>query len=297
MYGVEIDSDRDGRGDLLVIADHPTSTTWDIMGVSVHKDANGDLGGASIMRPDTSYGGDGYEQVVFSNEVLDDPDAAWARVATGDLPNVTLAFKKSLVDAGTFVWGVWAADNMLDPELIDLHDNFTQTEAGSPYQSQSNYPLAAINLVDNTCRETFGFDAEDPIPGLCYVPEDPTATPEPTPTVTTEPEPATITGVAFDDTGVAGDLDSDNNGVRESGEPLNTVYDFTITLWSSDCLTGTIVSMTSSNSFSFTGLASGKYCVKITGDGTGDMTTPDEYGFSLSGGETKYIEFGFYVVQ
>jgi hypothetical protein len=29
IYGVEVDSDRDGRGDLLVIADHPTSTTWD----------------------------------------------------------------------------------------------------------------------------------------------------------------------------------------------------------------------------------------------------------------------------
>ncbi len=293
MYAVEIDSDRDGRGDLLVIADHPTSTTWDIMGVSVHKDPNGDVGGASIMRPDASYGGDGYEQVVFSNQVLDDPDVAWARVTTGDPPSVTLAFKKSLVDRGTFVWGVWAADSMLDPALIDLHDNFTQTQAGSPYQSQSNYPLAAINLVDNTCRETFGFEAEDPIAGLCYVPEEPTATPEPTPTTTSEPEPATITGVAFDDTGVpAGDPDTGNNGVREDGEPL-TVYDVTITLHSGACSSAAI-STTTAKSFSFTGLAPGTYCVKITP--TGGMTTDSAYSFDLPAGGTQYIEFGYQVV-
>jgi predicted small secreted protein len=298
MYGVEIDADRDGRGDLLVIADHPTSTSWDIMGVSVHKDPNGDVGGASIMRPDASYGGDGYEQVVFSNEVLDDPDAAWARVATGNPPSVTLAFKKSLVGAGTFVWGVWAADSMLDPALIDLHDNFTDAAAGSPYQSHSNYPLAAINLVDNTCRETFGFEAEDPIPGLCYVPEPPTATPEPTATdtetpPTEEPEPASITGVAFDDTGVAGDPGSVNNGVRESGEPL-TIYDVTITLHSGAC-SSVAISTTNSKSFSFTGLAAGTYCVKISPSGS--MTTDSAFSFDLPAGDTQYIEFGYYVVQ
>ncbi len=82
-YGVEIDEDRDGRGDLLVVADNPTSTSWSIDGVSIHRDSNNDVGGSSIMRPDSGYAGDGYDQVVFSKDMLDDPDAAWARMSTG----------------------------------------------------------------------------------------------------------------------------------------------------------------------------------------------------------------------
>ncbi len=122
---------------------------------------------------------------------------------------------------GTFVWGVWSADSLLDPAQIDLHDNFTESEAGSPYQAHSTYPLKALNLVDNTCRETYGFDATTPIAGLCYLPEEPTPepTPEPTQRPTTAPEPVTIYGVAFDD--------SNNNGVYNTGEPY-TIYNVTI---------------------------------------------------------------------
>ena len=67
IYGVEIDEDRDGRGDLLVVADHPGSTSWSIDGVGVYRDTNNDVGGSSIMRPDSSYAGNGYDQVVFSS--------------------------------------------------------------------------------------------------------------------------------------------------------------------------------------------------------------------------------------
>ncbi len=146
-YGVEIDEDRDGRGDLLLVADRPTATSWSIDGVAIYRDSNNDVSGSSIMRPDSSYAGNGYDQVVFSNAVLDDSDAAWAKINTGTPPTVTLAFKKSLVGMDTFVWGVWAADSLLDPALIDLHDNFTESEAGSPYKSHSTYSLKAI-----TCR-------------------------------------------------------------------------------------------------------------------------------------------------
>ncbi len=93
-YGVEIDEDRDGRGDLLVVADHPTSTSWNIDDVGVYRDSNNDVGGSSIMRPDSSYAGNGYDQVVFSNAVLDDPDAAWARINTGTPPNRDLGFQE-----------------------------------------------------------------------------------------------------------------------------------------------------------------------------------------------------------
>jgi len=208
----------------------------------------------------------------------------------GDPPSVTLAFKKSLVDSSTFVWGIWAADSLLDPALIDIHDNFTDAEAGSPYQSHANYPLAAVNLIDNTCRETFGFDADVPIPGLCYLPEEeptPKPTPEPTATKkpTPKPEPGQITGVAFDDV--------NNDGDRDPGEPF-TIYPVTVTLHSGSCSAASI-SSTNSKSFSFTGLTAGTYCVKITP--TGSLTTPSSYVVDVPAGGSKYVEFGYYVIQ
>ncbi|MBG0787150.1 MAG: hypothetical protein H0S79_18805 [Anaerolineaceae bacterium] len=284
-YGVEIDEDRDGRGDLLVVADHPTSTTWSIDGVGVYRDSNNDVGGSSIMRPDSGYAGNGYDQVVFSKDMLDDPDAAWARISTSTPPTVTFAFKKSLVGMGTFVWGVWAADSLLDPALIDLHDNFTESEAGSPYQSHSTYPLKSLNLVDNTCRETYGFDATTPIMGLCYVPEEPTATPEPTAEPTSAPAPVTISGVAYDD--------NNNDGDRDPGEPT-TIYSILVYLYPNAACSGSI-RVTGAKTFSWSGLPAGTYCVKITGGGS--MTTPSQYVFTLSPGQSRYVEFGFYVIQ
>ena len=294
-YGVEMDTDKDGRGDLLIIVQNPTSATWDIAGVSVYKDTNNDIGGMTIMRPDTNYNGDGYDQVVFSNIVLDDPDAAWARVDT-NTPSVSFAYKKTLLEgATTFVWGVWSAESLLDPAMLDLHDHFTQNEAGSPYKSHSTYPLKGINLVDNTCRETYGFEATVPIPGLCSVPEPPTPVP-PTPTPippTAEPttpveiETGSIYGVAFDD--------SNNNGVRDTGEPLS-IYNVTVSLHPNACSNPSIRSASGTNlSFGFGTLTSGTYCVQITGGGS--MTTPSSYTFDLSPGGSQYVEFGFYVVQ
>jgi len=289
-YGVEIDINRDGRGELLVIANRPSSAEWDIAGVSVHKDLNHDVGGSRILRPDTGYAGDSYEQVAFSMEVLDDPDMAWSRAVTSTPPSVTIAFKKSLVNSTTFVWGVWAADSLLDPALLDLHDTFTQDEAGSPYTSNSGYPLKAVNLVDNTCRETYQFEATQPIPGLCYIPQQPT-TPPPTaqptdePPEETEPPLGDIHGVAFDDL--------NNKNGREDGEPL-TGYSVTISLREGSC-GGAVIASTSSKSFSFGGLPAGSYCVTIAPSGS--MTTPSSHTVSLPAGGSIYVEFGYYVIQ
>ncbi len=316
-YGIEIDANRDGRGDLLVVADRPSAADWDIAGVSVYKDPNKDVGGRSILRPDASYTGDGYEQTLLSQDVLEDPDLAWARVSANGSPEVTLAFKKSLISANTFVWGVWAADALLDPAMMDLHDHFTQSEAGSPYPTHSNYPLAGIHLVDNTCRETYKFEAEEPIPGLCYTPEEespppppeepeeppqeteeppeetdepPEETDEPTEEPTEEttqpppPEPGEINGVAFDD--------MNNDGDRDSGEDL-TVYSVTITLHSGGC-GGPVLATTNAKSFSFTELAAGSYCVEISP--SNDMTTPSSYSVSVPAGGSIYVEFGYRTV-
>lgn len=289
-YGVEIDEDLDGRGDLLVIADRPASTQWEIAGLSVWHDANNDVGGQRILRPDTSYSGNSYEQELFSLNMLTDPDAAWARISEGSPASVTIAFKKSLVSRTTFVWGVWAADALLDPALFDHHDHFTQAEAGSPYSSHSTYPLKALNLIDNTCRETYKFEATFPIPGLCYTPAEPIATVEPTlPPPTAEDFVGNITGLAFDD--------MNNNGRRDSGEPL-TIYsgDLTFRLHSGSCSNPELFN-TSSNPFSFTNVPIGTYCVRMTYTGAlPDLTTASQYTFVLSEGETRHIEFGFRVI-
>ncbi len=283
IYGIEIDWDRNGRGDLLVIADHPSSTTWDIAGVSAYKDPNHDVGGTSIMRPDASYNGDGYEQVVFSMDVLDDPDMAWAHVDLSTPPSVTIAFKKSLTAGyGTFVWGVWAAESLLDPALIDLHDNFTQAEAGSPYLNQSNYPLKAINLVDNTCRETYLFEATTPIPGLCYVPEEPAPEPSPTPTATEQPLPGRISVVVF----------WDHYPYNHYYDAMDLIYDnpTTVSLHEGNCSSATTVT-NSSHNFAFENVPAGTYCVGIS---PGSDSTPSQTGsFTLGAGQEVFVEFGF----
>lgn len=294
-YAVEIDQDMDGRGDLLIIVDRPTSTSWDIEGVSVWKDSNNDVGGTRILRPDTNYTGDGYDQEIFSINVLDDPDTAWARVSADSQPSVTLAFKRTLLPRDAFVWGVWAADELLLPSMFDHHDHFTIHEAGSPLSWHTAYPLKALDLIDNTCREAYNFTPTTAIPGLCTTqPPQATNTPAPetpapeTPTLTPEPQLGIISVVAFDD--------MNNDGVRQPGEPLtiyaNPPYGITISVHPDSCASPAIAS-TSFASYSFF-LFPGTYCVRITNGYS--MTTPNSYTVTLSEGETIYLAFGFRTV-
>ena len=53
----------------------------------------------------------------------------------------------------------------------------TEADAGSPVKSNSYYPLGALYLVDNTCREAYGFEASGYEPMLCPPPVEPTAEP------------------------------------------------------------------------------------------------------------------------
>jgi hypothetical protein len=287
-YGVEIDWDRDGRGDLLVLAQSPNLNDWDISGVSIHKDTNNDVGGRNIMRPDPNYQGDSYDQEFFSMNVLDDPDAAWSRWQSNAQPVVTIAFKRSLLSGNnTFVWGVWASEDLLTSANLDLHDRFTQSEAGSPYPNRSNYPLSQINLVDNTCRETFGFEPSSPIPGLCYTPEAATPTPEepgerPIPTEPTHDElPGTVVYTAFDDL--------DNDGNHDVGEPY-TVYDITVTAHNDSCA-NPVVKSSMAKFDNLSELGPGMICVKITQPGP--MTTPSQYIVEIVPGGSASVIFGF----
>ncbi len=191
FYGVEFDTSRDGRGDVLLWVKGDGNTEWSITDVLVFRDENNDVGGQRPVLADApDGGGNGYETLLFSPDHLDDPDAAWKRVDPSDPTVIQLAIKKSLLGgASAFFWRAWADDGVKDPALFDYNDALTLAQAGSPISGQNNYPLKELFLVDNTCRLAFGFEPSGNEPGVCLVPQ-PTATPVP-PTAT--PPPPTLT--------------------------------------------------------------------------------------------------------
>jgi hypothetical protein len=179
-YGVEIDTNRDGRGNLLLWVIGDNNSEWNIDNVFVYRDTNTDVGGNHPMQADApGYSGDSYDKLLFSPEHLDDPDAAWKRVNPEDANVIQLALKKSLLNnATTFLWNGWADDGVSDPTMFDYNDFFTLSDAGSPIKNSADYPLKALYLADNTCRLAFGFEPTGNEPGVCPLSEA-VPTPEP----------------------------------------------------------------------------------------------------------------------
>ncbi len=181
-YAIEIDLDRDGRGDWLISARIPATEDWTTDGVSVWRDSNHDVGGFTPMIGEAPLSAiDGYDERVFNAGQGDDPDAAWVRRAPSFPQRVQLAFKHSLIDsASTFLWGGWSEAAINQPGWYDYNDHFTLEQAGSPAIGNDHYPLAELYSLDNTCRWTYGFEPTRDYPGLCPLPT-------PTPTATSAP--------------------------------------------------------------------------------------------------------------
>lgn len=189
FYGVEIDLNRNGRGDYLLWAQADGRSEWNIDNVFIYTDSNDDVGGLRPLLSDApGHSGDSYDRLVFSPDHLDDPDMGWKRTDPADASVIQLAIKKSVLGgASTFMWSGWADDGIKDPTRFDYNDFFTLGEAGSPIGGAADYPLKAVYLVDNTCRLAYGFDPSGNEPGLCLVPE-PTPTSRPEPTHTPRPQ-------------------------------------------------------------------------------------------------------------
>ncbi|MGA2505322.1 MAG: hypothetical protein ABSG01_14655 [Anaerolineales bacterium] len=195
-YGVEVDLNMDGRGDVLVMAANP-GTAWSTDGVGAWLDKNHDVGSTHPIQSDPPATTDGYETQVFNSGVGADPDTAWARISPSDPNIVQIAFKSSLInDNDKFMWGAWTMNaSMFNPGWFDYNDHFTNAEAGSPLVELTQYyPIKALAEVDNTCRWAVGFVPTGDEPGVCPVP----ATPTPEPTETPIPV-ATITGLVYHD--------------------------------------------------------------------------------------------------
>ncbi|MBI9045933.1 MAG: hypothetical protein JEZ06_15680 [Anaerolineaceae bacterium] len=185
-YGVEIDINRDGRGNVLLWVKGDDNKEWNIDNVFVYRDTNTDVGGSHPIQADApDYSGDSYDELLFSPDHLNDPDAAWKRVDPANTNVIQLALKKSLLNnAATFMWNGWADDGVSDPTMFDYNDFFTLSEAGSPIKNSANYPLKDLYLVDNTCRLAYGFEPTGDEAGVCPISEaGPTPNPETPPCV------------------------------------------------------------------------------------------------------------------
>jgi serine/threonine protein kinase len=155
-YAVDIDTDRDGFGDLLIWASPPYSTDWKTDTVQVYADMNHDSAGKNADKSDAPVTTDGYETLVFDGTqgIAEDTDLAWVRVAGENA--IQFAFKRTLV-GDKIMFGAMADAGLKDPSQLDYTDRFTAAVAGSPVGGKANYPLASLFAVDNTCRSAFGF--------------------------------------------------------------------------------------------------------------------------------------------
>jgi hypothetical protein len=169
-YGVELDLNKDGRGEWLILASNPASTDWTTQGVQAWKDDNSDIGGdVPLVADKNPTGGNGYEKLVFDQGQGSNVDGAWVRVSASDPNTITLAFKLEMLGGPkSFALGAWAGSaDSLNPAKFDFNDQMTHAEAGSPLPTFKVYPLKALSEVDNTCRLAVGFAPTGKEPGLC----------------------------------------------------------------------------------------------------------------------------------
>lgn len=169
-YAIELDSDIDGRAELLIVANPAFTTEWSTNGVQIFADDNGDVGGENVKRNDSNYTGDGYEKLMFDSGNGANPDLGWARFVNGETPAIQIAFNKVIFPTTpTFMWSVWASANPFENTKFNLHDTTTEEAAGSPDKQNSQYPIKNIAGIDNSCRVPVGFTATGYEPLGCPV--------------------------------------------------------------------------------------------------------------------------------
>jgi hypothetical protein len=175
-YAIELDLDRDGKGDWLIVASNPASTDWSVNGVQAYQDANKDVGNITPMFSDEKATGDGFERLAFDQGTGDDPDAAWVRVSPNDPNTIELAVKRSMLsNPERYLINMWAGTSLLDPALFDLNDHFTHEQAGAADPGfELYYPIKEVSEIDNSCRMAVGFQSTGEEPGLCetYIPKE-----------------------------------------------------------------------------------------------------------------------------
>lgn len=241
-YGVELDLDKDGRGDWLIWGTAPPSTDWTTDGVQALRDSDNNVGDATPIQSEAPpQSGNGYDELVFDGGLGLDPDAAWIRWSPSSPTHLELAFKQTLIGPpAEFMWGAWSDEGPQNAAWFDYNDHFSLSEAGSPVSTSSYYPLKQLAQVDSTCRWAYGFTPVGDEPGICFVP--PTPTPEPT---------GSISGSVYRGT---------------SGSPTSEGFDgVTVSLGQGSCSSSGYKSTSTGGNggYNFQGLPAGTYCVTV----------------------------------
>jgi hypothetical protein len=170
LFGVELDTNLDNRGEFLLTATAPRSTEWTTDGVKVFASSDKLIGGVKPVLPDTKLAENkGYDKEVFNAGKGDDPNLAWARISPTDPKVFEIAFKSSFVGGakGKFIWMPWTLVGLQDLAKFEFNDHFTREDAGSPLKSDGKlYPLKSLWGIDNTARYPSGFTPTGIMPGL-----------------------------------------------------------------------------------------------------------------------------------
>jgi len=179
-YALELDLDRDGKGDWLVLTSAPQSTDWSVVGVQVFEDTDKSVGGQSAMYTDAGAGGNGYETTVFDSGTGNDADSARSRISPSDPNTVDIAVKRSVLgNPERYLINMWAGTSLLDPALFDINDHFSHEQAGAADKGLNIfYPIKQVFELDNSCKMAVGFQPKGNEPGLCelFIPVVPGAT-------------------------------------------------------------------------------------------------------------------------
>jgi|GEM_PF-467750 len=195
-YAVEFDLNGDGRGDTLVNAFVPTDQ-WSTAGVRIWKDSNRDVGNGVPVESDPPQIGNGYETLLFDQGQGEPADLAWARLLSpqnnllqftvSQTRDIQIAIKASAIENDThYLWNVWASRDLLKPSWFDYNDHFTFKQAGSPLKERTEYyPIQSLYALDNTCRQSMGFELSGYELGGCKPP--PAPAPPPAEDEPTEP--------------------------------------------------------------------------------------------------------------
>jgi hypothetical protein len=167
-YGVELDTDMDGFGDILIWAHPPYGKGWDTKAVQVYRDTNHDTAGASSAKSDPGFAGNGYDSLVYdgASGQGEEPGLAWVRVLKETEATMQFAFKKTL-SGPVFLIGVLADGGLKDVSKLDYNDRFKSSEAGSPIRGYGYYPLKMLFAVDNTCWEAYGMKNPTTVAKVC----------------------------------------------------------------------------------------------------------------------------------
>ncbi len=164
LYGIEFDLTLNGRGDLIVITENPQEE-WMIINMVVLVDEDGDVGGIVPIIADQGFEGNGYDRRVELNE----DKVAFSRISPENPLAIQIAVSRALLDnPDEFLWGAWADNGLKEFALFDYNDTMGQSEAGSPFRDNEDYPIDALYSVDNTCRLPYGFgQGSKSVPGIC----------------------------------------------------------------------------------------------------------------------------------